>query len=131
MKQHLKAEAKLTKKETNFIMNARSRSLHIKENYKSAYKADQLFCRACLDKTSVESQAHLLQCGTLNTNAVSNLVTEESYEDLFCENLEKLLNVSRKLHDRYSLFRRLLENRPSAQSLAPNETLVADVAFVT
>ena len=72
MKQHLKAEAKLTKKETNFIMNARSRSLHVKENYKSAYKADQLFCRAFLDKTSVESQAHLLHSGALNTNALSN-----------------------------------------------------------
>ena len=131
MKQHLKAEAKLTKNETNFIMNARSRSLNVKDNYKSAYKADELFCRGCLDKTLVESQAHLLYCEALNTNALSNIVTEERYEDLFCEDLEKLLKISRKLNDRYSLFRKLLENKPSAQSLAPNETLVADVAFVT
>ena len=123
---HLRANMNLTRTEVNSMMNFRSRMTNLKCNYKSAYRADQLFCRLCLDKNTEESQSHLMRCELLNENSVR--CTESLiYEDLFCIDPKMVCDTSKILSKLYSLFRRKLqETIPSAREPSSGNS-VADV----
>ena len=101
---YLKPCMKLTSSETNFALSLRMRMLKVKSNFKTAYPADQLQCRLC--NTSVEDQAHLLECTIINGNSL-NLQSQTNYEDLFLDNETKTVEVIRRMKACYSQFQKL------------------------
>ena len=93
MAPYLKPESNLTNTEKSFIMSLRSRTLDVKDNYKTAHS--DLLCRGCGSAT--EDQRHILICPNLNENAINSVENTEEYEDLFKNDTNKLISVGRKI----------------------------------
>ena len=75
-----------TEKNANTIFKTPTRILHVKNNYKDAYK--DVTCRACQQK---ETQGHVpATCPAIRNNATNKIENE-----LFPENLEDLKQTSR------------------------------------
>ena len=106
MRSYLKPEAKLTKLITNFSMQARSRMIPTKENFKTSFQNTNMDCRGCLKEP--ETQQHLLDCEALNENSISTGV-QEIYDNLFSDDPIKISNIASKLT-------KLVNSRPSACS---------------
>ena len=106
LQSYLKPNMKLTSSETNFALSLRMRMLRVKDNFKTAYPADQLQCRLCKDNTSVEDQRHLLHCTSINGNSLS-LQNATNYEDLFSGDGTKTVEVIRRMKVCYNQFQKL------------------------
>ena len=107
----MKSNQNITNSQINFTLSERSRGLNLRANFKSTQES--LECRGCMDKNTVESQEHLLTCGALNTNSVSNN-KEVKYDDLFSEDPDLIIKASDTLRTLYRRFQTLLNSSPSA-----------------
>ena len=108
---YLKSTQNITNSQVNFTLSARNRGLNLRANFKSTQES--LECRGCMDKNTIESQEHLLTCGALNTNSVSNN-KEVKYDDLFSEDPDLIIKASDTLRTLYRRFQTLLNSSPSA-----------------
>ena len=84
----------LTRAQASTIFKAKTRMLHVKENYKGKYqhRPDKLKCRAC--GLTEETQNHILnEC----TNLHLDDSTKVSQEDLKTENVDALRTASHKI----------------------------------
>ena len=82
---------KLSRNETSILFKARTRMLHVKDNFRNKY-TNNLMCRAC--GLQVETQKHTLnECSYIHTN--ENTKIKE--EDYFNENIEELRQAKKKI----------------------------------
>ena len=87
-----------------FIFSVRSRMLDIKCNYKNNHP--NLLCPVC--KSEEDDQQHLLLCNRLKDfSVVDNLPI---YEDIFGNNLEKLIVTARILKKKFETRKSILKN---------------------
>ena len=82
--------------EAKFIFLLRTRMLDVKANFENKYRDKS--CPNC--ETSEDTQTHLLECaklidGTTMTNSIP------VYSDLFGDNLEKMLKISRLIENNF------------------------------
>ena len=80
-----------------FIFSLRSRMVDVKCNYKVG-KPD-LKCRKCLNFD--EDQEHLLKCVELADNSLTVSSDIPSYQDLFCNDTQKLKQIGQILHVKF------------------------------
>ena len=94
-----------TIEESKFTFLARSRMLDVRNNFKGQYTHTDTLCPlGCLDE---DTQQHLLVCDELNeTHSVVSEVPV--YEHLFCDTLEKKLNIARILKSQLKKRKKLL-----------------------
>ena len=84
--------------ESKFTFSVRSRMLDIRTNYRGNYAEGDTLCPVCVQEE--DTQQHLLVCDDLgDPNAVVKEVP--SYEELFGDDLEKRLTISRILKQNY------------------------------
>ena len=80
----------LTRQEAQLCFALRSRSLDLKNNYKSKYR-DELNCRTC--KTGdLEEESHLLVCSGLQ---VEEDFSKEDYTDIFSSNIQDQIRITK------------------------------------
>ena len=110
------SDEKLMPSEISSIMQIRSRMLPVKNNFKSSFQSDKMFCRGCLDRRSIEDQTHILLCPVLNGNCPSTNNNLE-YEDVFSDNPKKIVEVVRMIMSNHLKLRQILDTKsPSAPS---------------
>ena len=114
LQKYLKPDSQLTKTEINFTIAARGNMLRrLKQNFKSEHQ-NNLKCRLCFKKSSVEGQKHIFEeCEILGANTLS--INNEYYEELFSQEPRKVIYASRRLSHLHSKFITLLDNRTSDQ----------------
>ena len=88
--------------EAKFIFLLRTRMLDVKVNFENNYRDKS--CPNC--ETSDDTQLHLLECvklidGTTLTNSIP------VYNDLFGENIEKMLEISRLVENKFKTTKNL------------------------
>ena len=84
--------------ESKFTFSIRSRMLDIRTNFRGKYMDSDTLCPVCV--MDEDTQQHLLVCDMLCDP--NSLVTSiPCYDELFGENLEKKLNISRILKQHY------------------------------
>merc|ERR1712079_188179 len=105
-------EAKLSIHEKQFIFSARSRMVDLLDNFKTG--KGSLLCRAC-DKVQ-ESQSHLLQCNRLSDNDLTSSLPQ--YQDLFCDDVQKIANMGRLLKTKHEKFKKIINNNPDAPAVS-------------
>ena len=95
--------------------------LNVKGNFRTAYK--DIKCRLCTVDNSIEShenliesQGHLLTCVRLNSNSLSTGMTIQ-YEELFSEDKDKILDITRRIKFLYNQFQELVKGRFQKLSL--------------
>ena len=81
-----------------FIFSVRCRMLDIASNYPNKYPSK--FCPVCRDEESVDTQEHLLICPQL-IDGIEIAKEILNYEDLFGNNLEKLIHVGSMIQENY------------------------------
>ena len=89
---YLLPESGFSKTEMSNAMWARSRTIPVKANFRTAHP--NMECRGC--GTTEESQPPLLRCAVLNENSVASDIND-NYDDLFSDNKTKLQEISNRL----------------------------------
>ena len=85
----------------------RTRSLHVKTNYKSMYKFN-MKCSLCDNSTDDESEKHLLKCTKIlekidNSSELQNA----RYENIFSQDIDEQVNIT-KIFDKVLKIRNIL-----------------------
>ena len=83
--------------------------LNVRGNYSSQYKTEGDFCQSCLDKSTKETQPHILLCPSLSSNEITQ--TQPNYDDLFHLDMEKQIYISRMLKSRILRRTTIINNR--------------------
>ena len=96
--------------ESKVMFALRSRMGDVRANYREKYFV--AICPSC--KFEEENQEHLLSCINLQTTGTITITTPE-YQDLFCSNLRKQVNIARILRAQFKL-RNKKNNHPSGPS---------------
>ena len=107
--------------ESKFTFLVRSRMLDIRTNYRGQYLDTDTLCPVCLKEE--DTQQHLLVCDQLcESETIVKQVPE--YSDLFGENLDKKLLISRVLRKHFQARKKVLklkENLKSTQQCGPSD----------
>ena len=92
--------------ESKFTFSVRSKMLDVRTNYRGNYGKGDTLCTVCVQDEN--TQQHLLVCDELST---PNGVVKEvpSYEELFGDDLEKRLTISRILRQNYKIRKDILK----------------------
>ena len=112
------SDAKLSIHEKQFIFSARSRMMDLLDNFKTG--KGSLLCRAC-DK---ERKSHLLQCNRLADNDLTSSLPE--YQDLFCDDLQKIAKIGRLLKSKHENFKKIINNKPGAPAVSAAASAVSN-----
>ena len=83
----------ITVSQAKLIFLLRSRMLKVKDNFRGAY-INNMICPCCLKE--FDDQLHFISCSNL-----SGTITVEDYNYIFGGNDDKMVNVIRKLEERY------------------------------
>ena len=89
----------MTIQEKSFVFSARSRMLDVKGNFKQG--KPNILCRRCNNED--ELQSHLLTCSALCDNSIVNAGQLPDYEDIFCNNPQKIEKIAKILMKKYHL----------------------------
>ena len=79
--------------------------LEFKANYGNKYS--HLKCPVCCDPNSIDNQHHLLECVALNDNSLVHCVP--AYNDLFSEDLTKLIIIASVMDKKFKKRREILK----------------------
>ena len=96
MQLYLKS-SKTTTHMAKFHFAARSSMINVRGNFKNQFGPEGNFCQGCLDKNQIESQMHIYQCISLSSSELVESHASHRYDDLFSEDIEKQLTVSKIL----------------------------------
>ena len=110
MQEYLKAST-FTNKEAETLCNARGRMIDVKANYKGSHT--DLSCPPQCDKNNLDTQSHLLSCDNLHGQDIQIVNTNQSYEDIFSDNVDKQLITTRVLINKLELRKKILSTRSS------------------
>ena len=105
---------------SKFIFSLRSRMLEISANYPNT--ASQTFCPVCEDKTTEDSQEHLMLCPELSHQQIVNQLPR--YEELFQEDLQKQIQVAASIQANFRLRKKKLVNHPLQKRSQVNQSSV-------
>ena len=94
-------------KESEFLCNARGWMLDVKSNYRGSYK--EFTCPLKCDQKNFDTQIHLLSCEKIQQQDIQTTNNTYTYEDLFIDDINKQLFVTRILIKKMSLRKKLLE----------------------
>ena len=109
---------KFTNENKILLFKLRTRMVDVKINFKNKYSTANLRCRLCHGED--ESQEHLLDCNVLILNCLELYNDSDvQYEDIFSENVAKMLSAVR-------LFSKVLKTR---DTLLENETYYTITAY--
>ena len=103
---------KLSTKEKKLLFSLRTRTVDVKTNYRNKYKFN-MQCRLCDDKTTEESEKHLLKCVNILKNINPNTHTDLSrvtYEDIFSEDIEVQIAITKIFSAIFKTRQKLLVN---------------------
>ena len=125
MQKYLKPGTRFTNAEINFALNLRANMLNVRGNFRTTQQIGELNCRLC-NENNIEDQQHLLRCSRLNSNNLS-AGGFPNYEDIFSEDPEKILDMTRKIKHLYRQFQELL-NSPSEPVVINNPLNVNSVS---
>ena len=125
MQKYLKPETRFTNAEINFALNLRANMLNVRGNFRTTQQIGEQNCRLC-NENNIEDQQHLLRCSRLNSNNLS-AGGFPNYEDIFSEDPEKILDMTRKIKHLYRQFQELL-NSPSEPVVINNPLNVNSVS---
>ena len=81
--------------QAKFIFKVRTRMLPMKCTFKNQFK-DNYACDLC--KLKLDNQEHLLQCKDLQHFVPETVNTNIKYEDIFDDNVEKVISASKLLN---------------------------------
>jgi hypothetical protein len=70
-------------------------------------KYSDLKCPVCLDQNSIDNQQHLLECVALNDNSLVQCAP--AYNDLFSEDLTKLIIIASVMDKKFKKRREILK----------------------
>ena len=96
----LQADSPLSTKEKRFAFAVRSRGLDLQNNFKAG--KSNLNCRLCNEH--LEDQMHLLTCSALSNVGHTQTTSQPPYSDMFSQNIEELIQITKLLHDKYKSF---------------------------
>ena len=83
----------LTTKEKKLLFSLRTRSIHVKTNYRNMYKIN-MHCTLCEDNSEEESEAHLLKC-TKILDKLDEDISNVSYEQIFSQNIDEQIKITK------------------------------------
>ena len=107
---HLKKQNYFKLKNPNlskFTFMVRSRMLDLGENYQNKYS--DLNCPVCEDKSTRDSQSHLMVCPKLNENQIAQRAV--NYEDIFEDDFEKQIEVARIMDQNFRKRKEILRSK--------------------
>ena len=100
---------KFTNKQSEFLCHARGRMLDVKCNYCGSHS--DLSCPVCLDKTKDDLQTHLVQWEKLEDNEIMLTKPLSIYDDIFSDNIEKQLLMTRILIGRFEARNKIIKTK--------------------
>ena len=107
---HLKKQKYFEANTTNlgkFTFLVRSRMLDLGDNYQN--KSSDLNCPVCEDKSTRDSQSHLMVCPKLNENQIAQKAVH--YEDIFEDDFEKQMEVARIMDKNFRKRKEILRSK--------------------
>ena len=87
----------LTTREKKLLFSLRTRSVHVKTNYRNMYKYN-MQCTLCDENSEEESESHLLQCTKIRANLDLDTIMEifdASYEQIFSQNIDQQIKITK------------------------------------
>ena len=101
---------KLTTNEKKLLFSLRTRSIHVKRNYKNKYKFN-MKCSLCEDDSQEETEIHLLKCVKILAEIKNTLdITSAKYGDIFSENIEDQVTITKTFNEVLKIRKVLLHN---------------------
>ena len=90
--------------------------INVRGNFKNQFGPEGNFCQGCLDKNQIESQMHIYQCISLSSSELVESHASHRYDDLFSEDIEKQLTVSKILKKRMESRDQLIKGRQTTNN---------------
>jgi predicted O-linked N-acetylglucosamine transferase (SPINDLY family) len=103
--------SELRNSEKKLLFSLRTRSIEVKRNYNNKSKFN-MKCSLCKDPSEDESEIHLLQCPKI-LGEIANEVdtTNSNYMDIFRDNLQKQVTITRIFDNVFKTKKILLQNQ--------------------
>ena len=85
----------LTTREKKLLFSLRTRSTHVKTNYRNMYKIN-MQCTLCENDSEEESEKHLLKCTKILDNVEDPTeILNASYEQIFSESIGEQIKITK------------------------------------
>ena len=102
---------KFTNNEKKLLFSLRTRSVHVKRNYKNKYKFN-MTCSLCDDASQEETEIHLLKCKKITDQIKNNFdIANATYEDIFSESIEAQLHITKMFNEVFKMKKVLLHKK--------------------
>ena len=96
------SDEKLSIDNKKLLFQLRTRSTHTRANYKDKYKFD-LSCPLCKDKTSEQTDAHLLTCSAMDNVLASKTELQHMKHEHIFDELDKQVRITEVYKDIFKL----------------------------